>query len=88
MRNLLSKLDVETFILDLRERITSLPEADGMEFSIRDECTIEASLPKARSLNSLFSVLDQQGIQVVSMRNKANRLEELFMRLVEKGNSA
>ncbi|MFT5139385.1 MAG: ABC-2 type transport system ATP-binding protein [Lysobacterales bacterium] len=88
MKSLLSKLDGETFILDLRERITSLPEAEGMEFSIRDECTMEASLPKERSLNSLFSVLDQHGMQVVSMRNKTNRLEELFMRVVEKGSSA
>jgi ABC-2 type transport system ATP-binding protein len=88
MKSLLSKLDVETFILDLREPITSLPEAEGMEFSIRDECTMEASLPRGRSLNSLFSVLDQHGMQVVSMRNKTNRLEELFMRVVEKGSSA
>ena len=88
MRKLLSKLDVETFVLDLRNRIEQPPVIEGMDISLRDECTLEASLPKARSLNSLFSVLDQQGIQVVSMRNKANRLEELFMRLVEKGNSA
>jgi ABC-2 type transport system ATP-binding protein len=87
MRNLLSKLDVETFVLDLRECIKTPPRIEGMEIVLRDECTLEASLPKARSLNTLFSVLDEQGINIVSMRNKSNRLEELFMRLVEKGAS-
>jgi len=87
MRHLLSKLDVETFVLDLRERIGAAPYVEGIEVSLRDDCTLEASLPKAKSLNALFSVLDEQGIQVLSMRNKANRLEELFMRLVDKGDS-
>jgi len=86
MRNLLGKLDVETFVLDVREHLESPPRAEGMDFVLRDSCTLEASLPKARSLNSLFSVLDKHGIHVVSMRNKTNRLEELFMGLVEKGN--
>jgi len=88
MRKLLGKLDVETFVLDLRECIDAPPVVEGVEIVRRDECTLEASLPKAKSLNSLFSVLDQQGIHVVSMRNKANRLEELFMRLVDKGEKA
>jgi len=56
-----------------------------MEIKLRDEFTLEASLPKQRSLNSLFSALDSSGIRVLSMRNKANRLEELFLRLVDKG---
>ena len=45
----------------------------------------EASLPKKKSLNNLFAELENQGIHVLSMRNKSNRLEELFIRLVEKG---
>ena len=61
---------------------------EGMEIILRDECTLEASLPKKKSLNTLFSALDQKGINIVSMRNKANRLEELFLRLVEKGQNA
>ena len=88
MKNLLSKLDVETFVLDLREPVSAAPVVEGMEIIMRDEITLEASLPKARSINSLFSVLDQQGINVVSMRNKTNRLEELFMRVVEKGGNS
>ncbi len=88
MKNLLSKLDVETFVLDLREPVSAAPVVEGMEIIMRDEITLEASLPKARSINSLFSVLDQQGINVVSMRNKTNRLEELFMRVVKKGGNS
>jgi ABC-2 type transport system ATP-binding protein len=56
-----------------------------MEIEVVDDTTIEASLPKQKSLNNLFAELDQRGIHVLSMRNKANRLEELFLRLVEKG---
>ena len=85
MKSLLSTLDIETFVLDIREPVTKVPHVDGIEFKIRDELTLEASLPKQKSLNALFSALDDAGVKVMSMRNKANRLEELFMRLVEKG---
>lgn len=85
MKSLLATLDVETFILDLREDVTQCPRVEGMEISVVDDRTLEASLPKKKSLNNLFAELEQQGIHVLSMRNKSNRLEELFMRLVEKG---
>jgi ABC-2 type transport system ATP-binding protein len=85
MKHLLGKLDIETFVLDLREELREPPKLQGMEIKRRDENTIEVSLPRDKSLNALFSELDQQGIHVLSMRNKANRLEELFLRLVEKG---
>ena len=85
MRDLLSKLDIETFVLDLREPLHSPPDLEEMEITMRDPCTLEATLPKQKSVNTLFAALDDKGIHVVSMRNKANRLEELFMRLVEKG---
>jgi len=85
MRSLLASLDVETFVLDLRESIGSCPCVEGMEISLVDDRTLEASLPKQKSLNNLFAELDRQGVHVLSMRNKANRLEELFMRLVDKG---
>jgi ABC-2 type transport system ATP-binding protein len=83
MKSLLATLDVETFVLDLRESISHCPEVDGMQIVVRDEKTLEASLPKQKSLNTLFAELERQGIHVLSMRNKANRLEELFIRLVE-----
>jgi len=85
MKSLLATLDVETFILDLRESVDLCPRVEGMEITMRDERTLEASLPKQKSLNNLFSGLESQGIHVLSMRNKANRLEELFIRLVEQG---
>ena len=88
MKSLLATLDVETFILDLREAVTQCPKVEGMEIKVRDDRTLEAYLPKAKSLNKLFSELENQGIYVLSMRNKSNRLEELFMRLVEKGQQA
>ena len=84
MKSLLATLDVETFILDLREPIGPCPRVEGMKITVRDERTLEASLPREKSLNKLFSELEGQGIHVLSMRNKANRLEELFLRLVDK----
>lgn len=88
MKELLGKLDIETFVLDLRETLRDPPQLRDMQIHCRDENTIEVSLPRNKSLNALFAELDQQGIHVISMRNKANRLEELFLRLVEKGKAA
>jgi ABC-2 type transport system ATP-binding protein len=85
MKSLLATLDVETFVLDLREAVTDCPRVEGMEIVMTDDQTLEASLPKQRSLNTLFAELDRRGMHVLSMRNKANRLEELFMRLVDSG---
>jgi len=85
MKALLAKLDVETFVLDLRESVDRAPVIDGMEVVLRDSTTLEASLPKKKSLNALFAELAAQDIHVLSMRNKANRLEELFIRLVDSG---
>jgi ABC-2 type transport system ATP-binding protein len=85
MKSLLATLDVETFVLDLRESIAHCPRVDGIEIIMTDDRTLEASLPKQKSLNNLFAELDSHGMHVLSMRNKANRLEELFMRLVESG---
>ena len=85
MKSLLGTLDIETFVLDVREPVSVVPQVDGIEFKIRDPFTLEASLPKQKSLNALFSALDGTGVKVMSMRNKANRLEELFLRMVDKG---
>ncbi|MEE4174038.1 MAG: ABC transporter ATP-binding protein [Xanthomonadales bacterium] len=88
MKTLLAQLDVETFVLDLREPLADAPSLPEMEISLRDENTLEVTVSKSKSLNTLFSSLDERGINVISMRNKANRLEELFMRLVDKGEAA
>jgi ABC-2 type transport system ATP-binding protein len=82
VKHLLSKLDIETFVLDLRQPLAHAPQLDGVEIVLRDATTLEASMPKSRSLNRLFRVLEDDGIEVRSMRNKTNRLEELFVRLV------
>jgi len=86
VKSLLAQLQVETFVLDLRESLQHPPQVEGMQISLRDSRTLEASVPKEKSLNSLFAALDQKGIHVLSMRNKANRLEELFLGMVEQNN--
>ena len=87
MRALLSKLDVETFVLDLAAPAAALPEVPGVVLARIDDHTIEAEMSRAHDLNSLFGVLSAHGVTVRSMRNKANRLEELFVRLVEAGST-
>ncbi|MCE7524774.1 ABC transporter ATP-binding protein [Alloalcanivorax xenomutans] len=84
MRSLLEKLQVETFVLDLQRPLQSAPELCGFYVRLRDAATLEVDVPKTESLNRLFGALAEQDIQVLSMRNKANRLEELFVRLVER----
>jgi ABC-2 type transport system ATP-binding protein len=87
VKTLLSQLQVETFVLDLRESLETCPQVDGMKIIMPDSKTLEAAIPKNKSLNSLFAALDHEGIHVLSMRNKANRLEELFMGMVEQNTS-
>ncbi|GGJ87580.1 ABC transporter ATP-binding protein [Alloalcanivorax dieselolei] len=84
MRSLLEKLQMETFVLDLQRPLQSAPELCGFHVRLRDAATLEVDVPKTESLNRLFGALAEQDIQVLSMRNKANRLEELFVRLVER----
>jgi ABC-2 type transport system ATP-binding protein len=87
MKHLLGKLDVETFVLDLSNACVDLPTVDDVRLTRIDEHTIEAEMSRAHDLNSLFAALSAQGITVTSMRNKANRLEELFVRLIEAGDT-
>ena len=85
MKDLLAQLSVETFVFDLETPLTQPLELDGVTgLSQPDEQTLEVTLTEGESLNGVFNQLSAQGITVASMRNKANRLEELFMRLVEK----
>ncbi|MFM4968351.1 ABC transporter ATP-binding protein [Aeromonas veronii] len=87
MKNLLGKLGRETFLLDLAPG-SAIPEVPEFNGRMQDERTLEVDLDKSQSLNSLFEQLSKQQVQVVSMRNKANRLEELFVNLVEEGRKA
>ncbi|MES2313595.1 MAG: ABC transporter ATP-binding protein [Pseudomonadota bacterium] len=85
MKRLLATLDVETFVLDVATMPDQLPNLPGVTLRRRDEHTLEAEMARSHDLNSLFATLSTHGILVTSMRNKTNRLEELFVRLVEHG---
>lgn len=82
MKALLSKLETETFLLDLSEN-RPLVIQDYL-FNWLDETTIEVEVKRKQGLNSLFAQLSAQNVEVLSMRNKSNRLEELFMKMAEK----
>lgn len=84
MKSLLGKLEVESFILDINLN-GNTPRLEGVNWKLPDNHTLEIDINKGESLNRVFVQLSEQGIDVVSMRNKANRLEELFVTLV--GNS-
>lgn len=81
MKALLAKLKSETFILDLAPK-SPLPKLDGYQYRLVDTATLEVEVLREQGINSVFTQLSEQGIQVLSMRNKANRLEELFVSLV------
>lgn len=87
MKSLLKKLNIETFILQLKEAITDLPVAAGYAFRLLDEFNVEVAVNKGQSINDVFAGLQKSGIIVESMRNKSNRLEELFMDIVERDRS-
>lgn len=82
MKALLAKLETETFLLDLSEN-RPLVIQDYL-FNWLDETTIEVEVKRKQGLNSLFAQLSAQNVEVLSMRNKSNRLEELFMKMAEK----
>ena len=84
MKKLLSRLDSETFILDV-DSSSNLPKSEHFKLTVIDENTIELELAKEESLNHAFEALNKENIRVNSLRNKSNRLEELFLELVEKG---
>ena len=84
MKTLLAKLHVETFILDLREPLAATPMLPGYPLRQVNATTLEVDVEKSQSLNEVFVALQAAGVSVLSMRNKANRLEELFVSLVEK----
>ncbi len=85
MKRLLATLDVETFVLDLAETPVELPTVAGITLRRIDDHTLEAEMARKQDLNTLFAALSGSGITVNSMRTKTNRLEELFVRLVEHG---
>ena len=83
MDRLLRKLHTESFVLTLRNPVAQAPRSDGYDIERIDEHTLEVEVSKEQNLNDLFARLSADGIEVLSMRNKVNRLEEIFMRLVD-----
>ena len=83
MSTLLRRLQTESFVLTLRDAIAQAPPVDGYGIKLVDDHTIEVEISKDQGLNDVFAALSAQGIAVLSLRNKVNRLEELFMSLVE-----
>jgi ABC-2 type transport system ATP-binding protein len=88
MRELLGKLNTETFILDLRNPIDELPEIDNFMLKLIDPITIEVELNRDQQMNDLFNILSEKSIPIRSMRNKSNRLEELFILLLNESTRA
>jgi len=88
MKDLLLKLHEETFILDLREPLSELEDIPGYKIYQIDETTLQAHISRKQSINELFAELTRRDICVLSMRNKSNRLEELFLQLTGSGQAA
>ena len=88
MDRLLLKLHTESFVLSLRSPLAAAPQVAGYDITLLDENSLEVEVSKDRDLNELFAHLSANGIHVISMRNKVNRLEEIFMRLVDKQGAA
>jgi ABC-2 type transport system ATP-binding protein len=82
MSRVLRKLQTEVFVFNLRNPVNAAPELPGYHVTMSDDHTLEIEVSKDQNLNDIFSRLSGAGIEVLSMRNKTNRLEELFMRLV------
>lgn len=84
IRKLLKQLNKERFVLDVQEELTECPVVEGYPLKQVDGHSLEVEVEKTQSINELFAALSDKGIHVASMRNKANRLEELFFSLVER----
>ena len=83
MAGVIRKLSQETFVLNLRGAVSGPPPLPGYVSRMADDHTLEVEVSRGQNLNDIFARLTQSGVEVISMRNKVNRLEELFMRLVE-----
>ncbi|HNI37104.1 MAG TPA: AAA family ATPase, partial [Pseudomonadales bacterium] len=82
MKSLIQKLDQETFMLDLKDALHFLPEIQGFTVKQTDPHALEVEVKRGTDINTLFAQLSERNIHITSMRNKANRLEELFVKLL------
>lgn len=82
MKSMINRLHIQTLIFDLNTPTDQLPNLPHYQYRMLDSATLEIELHKNQTLNELFQTLSEQGISISSMRNKTNRLEELFVRLI------
>lgn len=85
VKQLLKQLNHETFVLDIAHPLAALPAIERYDVVLVDDSTLEVSVESGRSLNNLFAQLSAHKVDVISLRNKVNRLEELFVELVSAG---
>lgn len=85
MKKLLRTLNMETFVLDLGKPIKEVPTLPEHKVNLLDDTTLEVEVSKGIGINPIFTELSNRNITVTSMRNKSNRLEQLFLHLVENG---
>jgi ABC-2 type transport system ATP-binding protein len=84
MATLLAELHSETFVLNLKGKVTELPVLGGFVLDHIDDSTLEVQISREHTINGLFDALSRNGIEVISLRNKQNRLERLFLDRVER----
>jgi ABC-2 type transport system ATP-binding protein len=84
MKDLLSRLDVQSFLLDIEKSLEEPPSISDYDITLEDSTTLNVAIKKDQSMNHLFDQLSNQGIKVSSMRNESNRLEEMFIEMVQK----
>ena len=84
MKDLLSRLDVQSFLLDIEKSLKEPPSISDYDITLEDSTTLNVAIKKDQSMNHLFDQLSNQGIKVSSMRNESNRLEEMFIEMVQK----
>ena len=85
MSELLRRLHTETFVLDVRQELHGIDEIPGVSMQLLDSTTLEVVMTREAGLNALFAALNDRGIDVISLRNKQNRLEQLFIDMVNNG---
>ena len=83
MKKLLGQLKQETFVLNLEDKLTHLPDLNGFHCSLLDKNQLEVVIDANHGINELFDLLNSKQIKIVSLRNKSNRLEELFLKVVD-----
>lgn len=84
VKSLLARMDIETFIIDLKQPQITKPKINCYNYSMPDPSILQVEVPKEQGLSNLFKQLAEQNIEILSMRNKTNRLEELFLKLTDK----